>query len=159
MVEITTEELALTENARALSGNPVASVSPLVNGEITLDQKLTLLVSQIPDVKLPHRPLLFEQSGNSIAFELFSALMGSPYPEYSAQQEVVLPGNMPVCLALQGLYQTSRYVIRAGDTHKTRTRIRPRTVFQEPSALRLMNLLLNSSAIARSRLGMSVKPG
>jgi hypothetical protein len=34
MVEITTDELALTENARALSGKPVTSVSPLVNFEV-----------------------------------------------------------------------------------------------------------------------------
>jgi len=60
-------------------------------------------------MKLPHCPLLLEQFGCSVTFELLSTLVGSPYSEYSAQQEVVLPGNMSVCLALQSLDKTNRY--------------------------------------------------
>lgn len=51
-------------------------------------------------MKLPRRPLLLEQSDCSVTFELLSAFVGSPYSEYGAQQEVVLPGDMPVRLAL-----------------------------------------------------------
>ena len=99
MVDITTEELALTENARALSGNPVVLVPPWFISMHTLDQTLTFLISQIPDMKQPHCPLLLEQFGCFIASELFPAFMSSPYPEHSAQQEVILPRHMPVCLA------------------------------------------------------------
>jgi len=110
MADITAEEFALTENARALSGIPVRQFRRWVIAGYVFDQKLTFLVSQISDVQLPHRPLLLEQFGYSISFELLPALMGSPYSEYGAQQEVVLPGDMPVCLALQGLDQIERYL-------------------------------------------------
>jgi len=48
MVEITTDEFALTENARALSGNPVMSVSPLVNFEIHVGSD-----TNFPDIANP----------------------------------------------------------------------------------------------------------
>jgi hypothetical protein len=101
MAEVTTEEFALTENARALSGNPVVLVWPLLNFEVHVElDTLTFLISQIPDMKLPHHPLLLQQFGRSIAVELFATLVGSPYSEHSAQQEVILPSHMPDCLAL-----------------------------------------------------------
>ena len=97
--------------------SPLRQFRRWVTARDAFDQKLTLLVSQISDVKLPHRPLLLEQFSCSITFELLSALMCSPYSEHSAQQEVVLPGNVPVCLALQGLDRIKWYLKLERATH------------------------------------------